>query len=147
MIRCSTEKTENWCQKENRNNSENEFKNAWWKWSASWIIIDNKTKHKLGNGFNNNISTDSTLSQAQISNIIQSGGFLGSLLSKIAGPLMKVAVPLAKKCFSSIRNNSSCSNNWCKNSKENTRFWDKNFNNFKQRNEWHDESRSGSWRF
>ena len=28
--------------------------------------------------------------------IIQSGGFLGSLLSKIAGPLMKVAVPLAK---------------------------------------------------
>ena len=99
MIRCSTEKTENWCQKENRNNSENEFKNAWWKWSASWIIIDNKTKHKLGNGFNNNMSTDSTLSQAQISNIIQSGGFLGSLLSKIAGPLMKVAVSLAKKMF------------------------------------------------
>ena len=26
----------------------------------------------------------------------QSGGFLGSLLSKLAGPLMKVAVPLAK---------------------------------------------------
>ena len=45
------------------------------------------------------MSTDSTLSQAQISNIIQSGGFLGSLLSKIAGPLMKVAIPLAKKKF------------------------------------------------
>ena len=28
--------------------------------------------------------------------ITQSGGFLGSLLSKIAGPLMKVAVPLTK---------------------------------------------------
>ena len=28
--------------------------------------------------------------------MIQSGGFLGSLLSKIAGPLMKVAVPLVK---------------------------------------------------
>ena len=28
--------------------------------------------------------------------IIQSGGFLGSLLSKLAGPLMKVAVALAK---------------------------------------------------
>ena len=28
--------------------------------------------------------------------IIQSGGFLGSLLSKLAGPLMKVAVPLTK---------------------------------------------------
>ena len=35
------------------------------------------------------------MSKAQISKIIQSGGFLGSLLSKIAGPLMKVAVPLA----------------------------------------------------
>ena len=40
--------------------------------------------------------TDLKLSKAQISKIIQSGGFLGSLLSKLAGPLMKVAVPLAK---------------------------------------------------
>ena len=24
--------------------AENEFKNVWWKWSASWIITDNKTK-------------------------------------------------------------------------------------------------------
>ena len=28
--------------------------------------------------------------------MIQSGGFLGSLLNKLAGPLMKVAIPLAK---------------------------------------------------
>ena len=28
--------------------------------------------------------------------MIQSGGFLGRLLSKLAGPLMKVAMPLAK---------------------------------------------------
>ena len=42
------------------------------------------------------MSTDIKLSKAQISKMIQSGGFLGSLLSKIAGPLMKVAVPLAK---------------------------------------------------
>ena len=40
--------------------------------------------------------TDIKLSKAQISKIIQSGGSLGSLLSKIAGPLMKVAVPIAK---------------------------------------------------
>ena len=40
--------------------------------------------------------TDLKLSRAQISKIIQSGGFLGSLLSKLAGPLMKVAIPLAK---------------------------------------------------
>ena len=35
------------------------------------------------------------LYKARISKIIQSGGFLGSLLSKTVGPLMKVAVPLA----------------------------------------------------
>ena len=52
------------------------------------------------------MSTDLKLSKAQISKIIQSGGFLGSLLSKLAGPLMKVAIPSAKKCFSSIRNNN-----------------------------------------
>ena len=41
--------------------------------------------------------TDLKLSKAQISKIIQSGGFLGSLLSKLPGPLMKVEIPLAKK--------------------------------------------------
>ena len=52
---------------------------------------------KLRNGFNNNISTDIKLSKAQISKIIESLGFLGLLLSKLAGPLMKVAVRLEKK--------------------------------------------------
>ena len=33
---------------------------------------------------------------------------------------MKVAVPLAKKYFSSSRNNSCCFSNWCRNLKENT---------------------------
>ena len=42
------------------------------------------------------MSTDIKLSKAQIFKIIHSGGFLGSLLSTLAGPLMKVAVPLAK---------------------------------------------------
>ena len=37
------------------------------------------------------------MSRAQISKIIQSRGFLDSLLSKLAGLLMKEAVPLAKK--------------------------------------------------
>ena len=52
---------------------------------------------KLRNGFNNNISTDIKLSKAQISKINESLGFLGLLLSKLAGPLIKVAVPLEKK--------------------------------------------------
>ena len=48
------------------------------------------------------MSTDLKLSEAQISKIIQSGGFLGSLLSKLAGPLMKVAVPLAKNILAPL---------------------------------------------
>ena len=49
------------------------------------------------------MSTDLKPSRAQISKIIQSGGFLGSLLSKLAGPLMKVAIPLAKNVLAPLR--------------------------------------------
>ena len=59
-------------------------------------LLTTKQKTKLRNAFNNNMLTDIKLSKAQISKIIQSGGFLGSLLSTLAGPLMKIAVPLAK---------------------------------------------------
>ena len=55
-----------------------------------------RQKTKLRNALNNNRSTDLKLSKAQINKIIQSGRFFGSLLSKLAGPLMKIAVPLAK---------------------------------------------------
>ena len=60
------------------------------------LLLTTRQKIKLKNAFNNNMSTDLKLSKTQISKIIQSGGFLGSLLSKLAGPLMKVAIPLAK---------------------------------------------------
>ena len=60
------------------------------------LLLTTRQKTKLRNAFNNNMSTDLTLSKAHISKIIQSGGFLGSLLRKLAGPLMKVAAPLAK---------------------------------------------------
>ena len=53
-------------------------------------------QEKVRNAFNNNMSADLKLSDDQISKINQSGGFLGSLLSKLAGPSMKVAIPLAK---------------------------------------------------
>ena len=48
------------------------------------------------------MSTEIKLSKAQISKIIQSGGFLGSLSSEIAGPLMKVAVPFAKNILAPL---------------------------------------------
>ena len=60
------------------------------------LLLTARQKTKLRNTFNNNMSTDLKLSKAQFSKIIQSGGFLGSLLSKLAGPLIEVAIPLAK---------------------------------------------------
>ena len=82
------------------------------------LLLTTRQKTNWRNAFNNNTSTDLKLSKAQNSKIIQPGGFLGSLLSKLAGPLMKVAIPLSKKCFSSIRNTRNCFINWCRNSKK-----------------------------
>ena len=48
------------------------------------------------------MSTDIKFSKAQLKKLIKSGGFLGSLLSKIAGPLMKIAMPLAKNVLAPL---------------------------------------------
>ena len=66
------------------------------------LLLTRRRKTKLRNAFNNNMSVDIKFSKAQISKIIQSGGFLGSLLSKLAGPLMKVAVHLAKNILAPL---------------------------------------------
>ena len=66
------------------------------------LLLTTRQKTKLRNAFNNNMSSDLKLSKAQISKIIQSGGFLGSLLSKIAGPLLKIAVTLAKNVLAPL---------------------------------------------
>ena len=60
------------------------------------LLLTTRQKTKLRKAFNINMSTDLELSKAQIFNIIQSGGFLGSLLSKLVGPIMKVGFLLAK---------------------------------------------------
>ena len=61
-----------------------------------------RQKIKLRNAFENNISIRIKLSKTQISKIILSGGFLGWLLSKTAGSLIKVAVPIAKYVLASL---------------------------------------------
>ena len=66
------------------------------------LLLTARQKTKLRNAFKNNMSTDIKLFKAQISEIIQSGRFLGWLLSKIAGPLMKVAVPLAQNILAPL---------------------------------------------
>ena len=83
------------------------------------------------------MSTDIKLSKAQISKIIQSGGFSGSLLSKLAGSLMKVAVPLAKNILPPL--GIMASRNWKK-------TWFKN-NEEMNDNHWHNGNCSSSWRF
>ena len=60
------------------------------------LLLTTRKKTKLRNAIENNMSTNIKLSKGQISKLIQSGWFLGSLLSKTAGPLMKVEAPLAK---------------------------------------------------
>ena len=60
------------------------------------LLLTTRQNTKLRNDINNNLATDIKLSKAQIKKLLQSGGFLGKLLSKLACPLMKVALPLAK---------------------------------------------------
>ena len=60
------------------------------------LFLTTRQNTQLRNAVNNNLATDIKLNKAQIKKIIQSGGFLGKLLSKLAGTLMKVAMPLAK---------------------------------------------------
>ena len=67
------------------------------------LLLTTRQKAKLRNAFNNNMSSDLKLSKAQISKIIHSDEFLGSLLSKLACPIMRVAVPLAKNILDPLR--------------------------------------------
>ena len=72
--------------------------------------LQNAVKNKTGTTLRislkmfsgNDMPIDLKLSKAQVSKIIQSGGFLGSLLNKLAGSLMKVAIPLAKNVFAPL---------------------------------------------
>ena len=60
------------------------------------LLLTTRQNTTLRNVVNNNMAADIKLSKAQIKKLIQSVGFLGNLLSKLAGPLMEVAMPLAK---------------------------------------------------
>ena len=66
------------------------------------LLLTTRQSTKLRNAINNNMATDLKLSKAQIKKLIQSGGFLGKLLSKLAGPLMKVAMSLAKNVLAPL---------------------------------------------
>ena len=66
------------------------------------LLLTTRQNTKLRNAINYNLATDIKLSKAQIKKLIQSGGFLVKLLSKLAGQLMKVAMPLAKNVLAPL---------------------------------------------
>ena len=59
---------------------------------ARELLLTTRQTTKLRNAIVNNMPTDVKLCKAEISKIIQSGGFLG----KILGPLLKTGLPLLK---------------------------------------------------
>ena len=66
------------------------------------LLLTTRQNTKLRNAINNNLAADIKLSKAQIKKLIQSGGFLGKLLSILTGPLMKAPMPLAKNVLSPL---------------------------------------------
>ena len=111
------------------------------------LLLPTRQKTKLRNAVNNNMSTDSKLSKAQISKTILSGWFSGSLLSKLAGPLIKVAIPLAKNVLAPLGITAAASAIDAGIQNKNAWFWNNNFNKLKWRNELYNENSSSSWRF
>ena len=93
------------------------------------LLLTKRQETKLRNTFNNNMSTHLKLTKTQIPKIIQSGEFLGSLLSKLAGSLMK-ASSLAKNVLAPLGITAAASAIDA-GIQKNTWFWNNNFNNFK----------------
>ena len=60
------------------------------------LLLTNRQVSNIRKTFANHSSINIKLSKTQLSKMIKSGGLLGNLLGKLAGPLMKVAMPLAK---------------------------------------------------
>ena len=60
------------------------------------LLLTNRQVANIRKAFANHSSINIKLSKTQLSKMIQSGGFLGNLLGKLAGSLMKVAMSLAK---------------------------------------------------
>ena len=66
------------------------------------LLLTNRQVADIRKAFANHSSIDIKLSKTQLSKMIQSGGFLGNLLGKLAGPLMTVAMPLAKNVLAPL---------------------------------------------
>ena len=66
------------------------------------LLLTDRQVANICKAFANNLSTDVKFSKTQLLKMSQSGGSLGNLLSKLASPLMKVAMPLAKNVLAPL---------------------------------------------
>ena len=66
------------------------------------LLLTNRQVANIRKVFAKNTSTDIKLSKTQLSKMMQHGGFLRNLLGKLAGPLMKVAMTLAKNVLAPL---------------------------------------------
>ena len=66
------------------------------------FLLTDRQVANIRKAFSNNLSRDVKFSKTQLLKMSESGGFLGNLLSKLAGPLMKVAMPLAKNVLAPL---------------------------------------------
>ena len=95
------------------------------------FLLTNRQVENIRKAFAKNASTDIKLSKTQLSKMIQSGGFLGNLLGKLTGPLMKVAIPLAKNVLAPLGLTAAMSAIDGSIKKKDAWFWSDNLNNFK----------------
>ena len=95
------------------------------------LLLINRQVANIRKAFAKNASTDIKLSKTQLSRMIQSGGFLGNLLGKLAGPLMKVTVPLAKNVLGPLGISAAMSAIDESIKKKDVWFRNNNLNNFK----------------
>ena len=66
------------------------------------LLLTNRQVANIHKAFAKHSSINIKLSKTQLSKMIQSRGLLGNLLGKLAGPLMKVAMPFAKNVLAPL---------------------------------------------
>ena len=94
------------------------------------LVLTNRQVANIRKAFANHSSIDIKLSKTQLSKIIQSGGFLGNLLGKLAGPLM-IAMPLPKNVLAPLGISAAMSAIDGSIKKKDVWFRNNNLNNFK----------------
>ena len=99
---------------------------------SHYLLLTNRQVANIRKACAKNTSTDIKLSKTQLSKMIQSGRFLGNLLGKLAGPLMKVAMPLAKNVLAPLGISAAMSAIDGNIKKKDAWFRNNNINNFKR---------------